>query len=135
MGQKVLVKASNLNREDEVASHLNREGWVVGIREGEIKVFDCNVNEHVGIVLLVRHNRLILKQFHVQSWQLIPYDSFEWGLPRRIQVGDSVRVTSPISADYGERGRVCNVTELGVDVIGDRSNTTVHAHDNLRVVI
>ena len=65
----------------------------------------------------------------MQSWQLIPHDSFEWGLLRRIQVGDSVRVTSPISADYGERGRVCNVTELGIDVIGDRPNTKVSTHD------
>ena len=61
----------------------------------------------------------------MQSWQLIPHESFEWGWPYQIQVGDSVRVISRISADYGERGRVCNVNELGVDVIGDRPNTKV----------
>ena len=49
LGKRVkVVKATHLNREDEVASHLNREGWVVGIREGEIEVFDRNANEHVG---------------------------------------------------------------------------------------
>ena len=67
----------------------------------------------------------------MQSWQLIPHDSFERGLPHQIQVGDCVRVISHISADYGERGRVCNVTELGVDVIGERRNTKVHTHDKL----
>jgi transcription elongation factor len=29
------------------ASHLNREGWVVHISEGEITVYDRNVKEHV----------------------------------------------------------------------------------------
>ncbi|KAF8320244.1 hypothetical protein F5887DRAFT_1087885 [Amanita rubescens] len=89
------------------ASNLNREGWVVSIREGEIEVFDRDAKEN----------------FHVQSWQLIPHDSFERGLPHEIQVGDSVRVVSRMSADFGERGRVWKVTELGVDVIGDRPNT------------
>ena len=76
---------------------------------------------------------LTLKQFHVKSWQLIPHDSFEWALSRRIQVGDSVRVVSRLSSDYKEGGRVCNVTELGVEVIGDRLNTKVHGHDNLLI--
>ena len=44
-------------------------------------------------------------------------------------MGDSVRVTSPISTDYGERGRVCNVTQLGIDIISDRLNTKVRTHD------
>ena len=30
------------------ASNLNREGWVVGIGEGEIEIFDRNAKEHVG---------------------------------------------------------------------------------------
>ena len=54
-------------------------------------------------------------------------------LPHRIEVGDYVRVISRISADYGERGRVCNVTELGVEVIGDRANTKVNAYFKLSI--
>ena len=71
----------------------------------------------------------------MQSWQLIPHDSFEWGLPYQFQEGDSVRVISPISADYGERGRVCKVTELGVEVMGDGANTKVQAHDKLWIAL
>ena len=47
--------------------------------------------------------------------------------------GDSVRVVNRLSADYKEGGRVCNVTEVGVEVIGDRPNTKVHEHDKLLI--
>lgn len=69
----------------------------------------------------------------MKGWQLIPHDSFEWALPRRIQVGDSVRVVSQLSADYKEGGRVSNVTELGVEVIGDRQNTKVNEYDKFLI--
>ena len=115
------------------ASNLNREGWVVHIGEGEIEVFDRNAKEHVGGFWSDINDGLTLKQFHVKSWQLIPHESFEWGLPRRIQVGDSVRVVNLLSAEYKEGGRVYNVTELGVEVIGDRPNTKVHEPDKLLI--
>jgi hypothetical protein len=115
------------------ASNLNREGWVVHISEGEIDVLDRNAKEHVRGFWSDINDRLTLKQFHVKSWQLIPHESFEWALPRRIQVGDSVQVVSRLSADYKEGSRVCNVTELGVEVIADRPNTKVHELDKLLV--
>ena len=117
------------------ASNLNHEGWVVSIHEGEIDVLDRQAKEHVGcrFIRQTSMTNFELKQFHVKCWQLIPHDGFEWGLPHRIEVGDYVRVISRISADYGERGRVCNVTELGVEVIGDRANTKVNAYFKLSI--
>ena len=48
-------------------------------------------------------------------------------------MGDSVRVVSQLSADYKEGGRVSNVTELGVEVIGDRQNTKVNEYDKFLI--
>ncbi|KAF8337811.1 hypothetical protein F5887DRAFT_920220 [Amanita rubescens] len=83
-------------------SDLGRQGWVVEIKEGRVGVFDRDDKE----------------QFHVQSWQLVPYDNFEWGLGRRVQVGDTVDVINPLSLHYLQRGVVCNVTDMAVEVMG-----------------
>lgn len=66
-----------------------------------------------------------MKQFHVKSWQLIPHDDFEWGFARRIQVGDTVQVATPLSPEYQKKGRVCRVTDSSVEVIEHQANTKV----------
>jgi hypothetical protein len=63
----------------------------------------------------------------VKSWQLIPYDSFEFGFGSEIKVGDIVNVIVPICPHYKERGKVRTVSDLGVEVIGQKPNTKVNA--------
>ncbi|KAF8668543.1 hypothetical protein AX14_006145 [Amanita brunnescens Koide BX004] len=91
-------------------SNMGRQGFVVEIKEGLVGVFDRDEKE----------------QFHVQSWQLVPYDSFEWGLARWLQVGDTVDVISPLSVHYQERGIVCNVTDMAIEVIGRSKFSVPH---------
>ena len=61
----------------------------------------------------------------MKSWQLLPYDGYDWGFARKYQVGDTVRVITPTSLEYQKGGEVCNVTDLGVEVRERRRNTTV----------
>lgn len=63
----------------------------------------------------------------MKSWQLVPYDSFEFGSAREIQVGELVQVITPISPHYQEWGKVQVVSDLGVEVLGQKPNTKVDA--------
>ena len=66
-----------------------------------------------------------LRQFDVKCWQLLPYDGYEWGLARRFQVGDTVRVSSSASLEYRKKGKVCKVSNLGVEVRDHRTQAIV----------
>ena len=65
-----------------------------------------------------------MKQFQVKSWQLIPHDQHKW-VSRKIQVGDTVQVISPLSLEYQKKGKVCSMADSGVEVIEHRTNTMV----------
>lgn len=71
----------------------------------------------------------------MKSWQLIPYDIFKFGSAREIQVGDTVHVIAPISPHYKEWGTVQSVSDLGVEVIGQRLNTKVDASVRLSMAL
>ncbi|KAF8339365.1 hypothetical protein F5887DRAFT_1077402 [Amanita rubescens] len=86
---------------------VDSEGWVIGVQDDLVNVFDRRRKE----------------EFQVKSWQLIPYDSFEWGFERKIQIGETVQVIAPISPYYQQNGRVCNVSDSRVDVVGHLPNT------------
>ncbi len=65
------------------------------------------------------------KQFHVKSWQLIPYDYHEQGFPLKIQINDVVQVICPTSPHYHKVGKASCVGETSVEVIEHGTNTKV----------
>ncbi|KAF8341950.1 hypothetical protein F5887DRAFT_1076332 [Amanita rubescens] len=112
--EEIQVEVEHVRRRYEVSdavkvitgSNYNCEGWVVNVEDDNVAVFDRELKE----------------EFHVKTWQLVPHDSFEWGVVHRFQVGDTVQVNSPISPHHRDWGMVCNVNDLCVEVIEHNTN-------------
>ncbi len=64
----------------------------------------------------------------MKTWQLVPYDTFEWGFAHGFQVGHTVRVNSRISPHYGVVGKVCSTTDFCVEVIELKMEAKVRQH-------
>ncbi|KAF8322378.1 hypothetical protein F5887DRAFT_1087234 [Amanita rubescens] len=89
------------------SSMINRRGWVIGIQDDQITVFDRDQKQ----------------QFDVKSWQLIPYDDFEMEQDPRFKVGEAVHVVDPLSAEYRKNGSIYSVSDSVIEVIDSRTNT------------
>ena len=66
----------------------------------------------------------VLKQFHSEVWQLIPYDDCPQYL-HRFKVGEAALVTSRKSDLYRKKVLVCNMKDSGVNVVGPGMVTAV----------
>ena len=105
--------------------NLDRKGLVVVINQDGIEVLDCTHMEQVGRMLNVHEvHQLTMKQFHVNSWQLIPSNDRQ-RYPHRFEVGDRVQVINHQSDLFGKKLLISNVKGTTVEVTGDELNTRV----------
>ena len=105
--------------------NLDHKGLVVVINQDGIEVLDRTHMEQVRRMLnICEVHQLTMKQFHVKSWQLIPFDDHQH-YAHRLEACDRVQVINHRSHLFGKKLQVSNVKGTTIEVTGDEMNTRV----------